>query len=291
MPDGFRPLLGWNKPFALEAVQYPCIVSFKLDGWRAWPFGPEFFSRNFKTIANRDLQRRFRDVLLAHPNYDGELIAGEPGDPQAYRRTDKILKTHHADASSIRWFVFDDFTVPYEPYHKRLERVQDDFPLVVKLDQHVCSSPSDVLDLEERALLAGYEGLCLRSPYGRYKHGRSTFREQYLLKLKRFCDGEAIVVGFNELHSNQNEATLNPMGLTERSHHKANQIPMGTLGSLTVQMDGVEFRVGTGFEQHDRDEIWRNRDTYLGRRCTIKYSPTVKDKPRQPRWKGWRNDL
>lgn len=291
--SGFRPLLGWNKPFRLEDVRYPCFASFKLDGWRAWPFGPEFMSRNFKTIANRNVQRMFRPILSECPNYDGELIAGEPGDPEVFTRTDRVLKAHERDASTIRWFVFDDFTVPYDPYYKRLERVQDHHPLVIKLDQVICNHPDDVRELELTALAQFYEGLILRDPQGRYKHGRSTFREQYLLKLKRFTDGEAVVIGFNEAHHNSNEATRNSLGLTERSSHKDGQIPMGILGSLQVRMGAVEFRVGTGFRHADREEIWRNRDKYIGKRCTIKYSPEVKRDglPRQPRWKGWRSDL
>lgn len=293
MANGFRPLLGWNKPFRLEDVTYPCFASFKLDGWRAWPFGPEFMSRNFKTIANRDLQRRFRGVLESSPCWDGELCAGEPGGAEVFTRTDRILKAHERDASTVRWFVFDDFTIPYEPYYKRLERVRDILPLVVKLDQVICNNPDDVLEYEQKALLGGYEGLILRSPEGRYKNGRSTFREQYLLKLKRFLDGEAIVVGFNEAQHNSNEARENALGLTERSSHKDGLVPMGTLGSLQVRMDSLVFGVGTGFTVADRDEIWRNRDKYLGKRCVIKYSSAVKADglPRQPRWKGWRNDL
>ena len=293
MPDSFRPLLGWNKPYDLKHVHYPCFASFKLDGWRAWPFGPEFMSRNFKTIPNRNVQAAFRATLLSHPAYDGELIAGDPEAANVFNATDRVLKAHHAPAESVRWFVFDDFTVPYEPYYKRLERVQEELPRVVRLDQVICERPDDVLELELKALAAGYEGLCLRSPEGRYKHGRSTFREQYLLKLKRFLDGEATVVGFTEAEHNANEATINSLGLTERSHHKEGHIPMGVLGSLQVSMGSAVFGVGTGFTAADRREIWANRDKYLGKRCTIKYSPAVKADglPRQPRWKGWRNDL
>lgn len=289
----FRPLLGWNKPFRLEDVQYPCFASFKLDGWRAWPFGPEFMSRNFKTIANRDLQRRFRSILESSPAWDGELCAGEPGDAEVYTRTSKILNAHERDASSVRWFVFDDFSVPYEPYYKRLERIRDIHPQVVKLDQAICNHPDDVRELELRALEQCYEGLCLRHPEGRYKYGRSTFREQYLLKVKRFLDGEAIVIGFNELHHNANEAKINSLGFVERSSSLDGQVPMGILGSLQVRMGTLEFRVGTGFKLADRQEIWRDRDRYLGARCSIRYSAEVKADglPRQPRWKGWRHDL
>lgn len=289
--SGFRPLLGWNKPYDIEDVALPCLVSAKLDGWRAWPLGNELFSRSFKTIPNRNLQMMFRGIFGQIANWDGELIAGDPGTSDAYNRTDKILKAHYADASTIRYYVFDNFTKPDDPFWKRLESIGDLPPLVIKLDQVVCRTHEEILEQEQKALDGGFEGLCIRSPTGRYKYGRSTFNEQYLLKLKRFLDAEATVVGFNEAMHNGNEATKNSLGLTERSSHLANQIPMGVLGSLTVEMGGVQFRVGTGFDQADRREIWNNRDKYLGKLVRIKYSPTVKDRPRQPRWLGWRSDL
>lgn len=53
---------------------------------------------------------------------------------------------------------------------------------------------TDILQLdayENRMLQMGYEGVMLRSPNSPYKHGLSTVNENYLLKLKRFSDGEA----------------------------------------------------------------------------------------------------
>lgn len=288
----FRPLLGWNKPYNLEDVKYPCFVSYKLDGWRAWRMGPEFISRSFKTIPNRDLQRRFAHISSDIGDWDGELIAGQPGGgPQVFKNTDAICKSHERDASSIRYFVFDCFKNPGLEFWRRLELIRDLPPLVIKLDQHICHTPEEVLSLEQRALDGGFEGLCLRSPHGVYKYGRSTFREQYLLKLKRFLDGEARVVGFEELERNYNEAKINPLGLTERGHSQEGRVSAGILGSLVVEMEGVVFRVGTGFTQAERVAIWRNRDSYFGKICTVKYSPATKDKPRQPRFKGWRSDL
>jgi len=37
-----------------------------------------------------------------------------------------------------------------------------------------------------------------------------------LMKLKQFSDSEAEIIGFEELHRNQNEATLDHRGLTKR---------------------------------------------------------------------------
>lgn len=287
-----QPLLGWNKPFELEQVRYPCFVSFKLDGWRAWRMRSEFITRNMKTVPNRPVQRMFAHLVDEIDDWDGELIVGDPYGAEVFRRTDALLKSHEKiPGLPVRYFVFDNRRNEKLPFWRRLENLRDVPNYVIKLDQHVCKNPSDILELEAQALERGYEGLCIRSPEGPYKRGRSTLREQYLLKLKRFLDGEGIVTGFNELHSNQNEAEVAETGLTKRSSHQAGQVPMGVLGSLTVKMGELEFRVGTGFSEADRREIWRNRDKYLGKLARVKYSPPTKSKPRQPRFLGWRNDL
>ena len=50
----------------------------------------------------------------------------------------------------------------------------------------------------------GYEGLMLRAPDGPYKFGRSTVKENTLLKVKNFLDDEAEVIGFKEQTTNTN---------------------------------------------------------------------------------------
>ena len=52
-----------------------------------------------------------------------------------------------------------------------------------------------------------------RHRHGLYKLGRSTFIEQGLIKLKRFEDGEAEIIGFKEKMLNQNEATIDARGV------------------------------------------------------------------------------
>ena len=45
-------------------------------------------------------------------------------------------------------------------------------------------------------LNAGYEGLMLRDPNGIYKFGRSSVKENILLKVKEFMDDEAEIIAF-----------------------------------------------------------------------------------------------
>jgi len=152
---------------------------------------------------------------------------------------------------------------------------------------------SNLLYYMERLIDSGYEGMILRDPNSRYKYGRSTSNEQSLLKYKHFVDDEAVIISVEELLKNGNEATIGNVGQTERSHHKANMIPMNTMGSLIVQSDRwpAPFGIGTGFDANTRKELWNKRTEILGKTIKFKYFETgVLYAPRFPIWIGFRPD-
>jgi ATP-dependent DNA ligase len=127
----------------------------------------------------------------------------------------------------------------------------------------------------------GFEGIMLRSPNGLYKHGRSPMREQGLMKVKRFHDAEAFVVGVVEKEINLNPATTNALGLTQRSSSKANKKAAGTLGALVCELRSgakpVRFEVGTGFDEATRARIWAARSDWIGSRIKFKYQSLPAD--------------
>jgi DNA ligase-1 len=125
---------------------------------------------------------------------------------------------------------------------------------------------------------------------GRYKFGRSTMNEQGMVKLKRFEDDEALVVGLVELMHNDNPLGVNELGYAHRTSHQANKVPTGRLGALQVQWQGKVFNIGTGFDDALRHEIWNSPDKFLGRAVKFKYlSVGMKHLPRHPVFLGWRN--
>jgi DNA ligase-1 len=91
---------------------------------------------------------------------------------------------------------------------------------------------------------------------------------------------------------NGNEATTNALGRTERSSHKANLVPVGTLGALVCSSPkwAGTFNLGTGFTDALRAEIWANRDSWRGATVRFKYqSIGTKDLPRIPVFQGRRD--
>lgn len=282
----------------IKKIAYPVYISKKLDGVRCLIIDGVAMSRNFKPIPNAHVQALFGRQELN--GLDGELIVGDPTDEDCYRNTDSAVMRRDG-MPDVNFWVFDDFLHP-GGFLARLESSIDKAhdllykgAPIVHVDHELIDCAEDLEMREQQALEDGYEGIMVRSTNGPYKHGRSTEREGWLLKVKRFLDCEAEIIGFEEKMHNANEATVNELGYTHRSSHKANLVPTGVLGALVVRAingpyEGVEFNVGTGFDDATRMEIFANKEEYLGKLAKVKFFPTgSKDKPRFPTFLGLRS--
>ena len=283
-----KPMLAASVEDTL-ALPYPLIASPKLDGVRALVMGGVVYSRSLKPIRNQNVQRLFGRVDFE--GFDGELIVGNPTAEDVYRRTSSVVNSADKSADDVKFFVFDDFEHPHWVYETRMNKTRTYPPhrveILLGLRVH---SEEELLDYEADLLRAGYEGVMLRRGDAPYKFGRSTLREAALLKLKRFSDSEAQIVGFVERMHNGNEAIKNELGRTARSSAQAGLVPTGTLGALMVRdvSTGVEFEIGTGFDDAMRAEIWRDRP--LGALVKYKYFAVgAYDKPRFPVFLGFRS--
>lgn len=293
MEKPFRPMLAATlEPEQVSSIQYPVFASPKLDGIRCLIRHGVAVSRSMKPIPNAHVQR-----LLGRPEYeglDGELIVGSPTSEDCYRQTNSGVMSHSGEPD-FRFHIFDKWNseahISFESRHASLgiNHTPGDLVQVVP---HLClDGPEALLEYEAQHTAQGYEGVMLRSLSGPYKQGRSTLREGWLMKLKRFLDDEAEILGFEELLSNQNEATTNALGHTERSSHQANLVPMGVLGALLARTkSGVEFSIGSGFKAQERAELWARRQELVGQLVKFKYFPVgVKDAPRFPTYLGIRH--
>lgn len=290
----FKPMLAGTCTDVTK-LNYPVLVSPKLDGIRALVIDGVLVSRNLKPIPNKVIQSRYG--YSAFDGLDGELIAGDPIATDCFRQTSSRVMSHEGDALGVKFHLFD--MVPPQdggnyPFEVRRLRAARDQPTAsLAVPHQIVQNPFDLSMMEERYLAEGYEGLMIRDPYGPYKHGRSTEREGWLLKLKRFEDAEAEVVGVEELMHNGNAATQDALGRTVRSSHKAGKIGRGTLGALVVlglngPYAGAQFNVGTGFNDALRRTLWLNPP--LNQIVKYRFFPSgSKDAPRFPVFVGFRD--
>ncbi len=280
----------------LSKLKFPVLASPKLDGIRCLKVNGQALSRKFKPIPNNFIRSWIESRLP--DGIDGELLVGT-----TFQSVQSGVMRVDGEPDFV-YAVFDLVTDTSEPFTKRYAALADyigrqnfpDFMKRVHLVPHVrCNTHEDLAAFEEWCVKQGYEGTMVRSVDGPYKNGRSTLREGYLLKIKRWVDTEGTVVGFEEQMTNTNEATVDELGHTKRSSHQAGMIPAGTLGKILVEhpdWPGEKLPVGTGqgWTKEFRQEVWNNQAAYLGKILTFKYIPHgVKELPRHPIGKGFRH--
>jgi DNA ligase-1 len=270
----------------IDKLRFPLLASPKLDGVRAIVRNGVVLSRSLKPIPNRYVQRLFGS---RYEHSDGELIVGAPTSPACYRDTVSGVMSEDGEPD-VKFWQFDHIADPSSGYEDRWAKLKHSRYAPI-LESIYIGDIEALLMYEQECLRLGYEGVILRDPDAPYKFNRSTVREGYLLKLKRFEDAEAVVIGFEERMHNGNEATVSELGRTKRSTHQAGKVGRGDLGALLVRTgDGVEFSIGTGFSDAERAALWRDRDHLLGKIAKFKSFPIgVKEAPRHPVFLGWRH--
>ncbi len=272
----------------LAKISYPILCSPKIDGIRCLrPHGMTPVTRTFKEIPNRFLREKLTRTLPE--GIDGELWHPD----KTFHQIQSEVMSFNGE-SDVDFYAFDFVRKGLDDHFLfRFSNLKIiDLPDIELVSHTTINNEKELLKFEENCIQEGYEGAMIRSIGGPYKCGRSTVNEGYLLKLKRFQDAEGIVVGFEELLHNENEAKVGQLGYLERSHLSANKAKSGMLGALIVKLpSGETFKIGTGFTEEERIHIWANQLAYIGKQLTFKYQPHgTKDLPRCPVFKDFRRD-
>lgn len=296
MLEKFKPLLAKDVDISLldfESRTY--FASPKLDGIRATILDGKVYSRTKKLIPNKYVQHVF-----GRPDYnglDGELIVGSVTSPDVYRNTNSGVMSIEGEPD-VKFHAFDNVSVYDKPYYERLTILSlraSALELAVPVPHFRVNNLEHLGTIEEEFLLEGYEGLMLRDINMPYKFGRSTAKQQHLLKVKRFEDSEAVILDFDPLLKNENEAVTNELGFTSRSSHQENKVAQELLGRVLVQdlVSGVQFYVGSGFTLSERESLWKDQSNLKGQVIKYKFFPVgMKDGvPRHPIFLGFRDPI
>jgi DNA ligase-1 len=295
-------------------LRFPLIVQPKIDGVRALNIGGRFTGRSLKGFKNRHVTTLLSRMELQ--GFDGELAAQAETHPDLCRITSSAVGTIEGEPF-VLWWLFDYIHPDMNDwsYKDRLAALRARFYELQKqaphLHQHLRLMPSAevsslqaLLDMDAMFLEAGYEGTIVRDPLGKHKQGRSTVREGGLLRIKRFVDFEFLVDEIIEGEENQNAATINALGQTERSTHQENMVANGMIGAMLGRTLGVvkdldgkvlfeagqQVRVGAGCLSHDqRRYYFKHQVEFKQQIHKAKFFPKgIKDKPRFPTWQSFR---
>jgi DNA ligase-1 len=251
------------------------------------------FSRSGKLIPSQQAR-----CMFSHFNgLDGELIYDTPTMMNVYNITQSFVMSMRKDALDragqplLRFYVFD--RVSDAPFEERLASLPAGDAWLIPVKQTLLHNMEELLKFEADCLALGYEGIMLKAPNGPYKQGRSTLNEQYLMKLKRFSEFEAIIVGFEEQMTNTNIPIVDDLGYIERSTSKAGLVPADTLGKLVVDYFDGHLEISCGAMTHEmRKHIWRHQHIFLGKEVVVRHFAVGLDgyRPRFPRFVGFRED-
>ena len=282
-----KPLLAGK--FDSEKAKFPYAATPKIDGIRFLMVGGAALTRSFKPIRNEYLQKILSSNLPE--GIDGELTSGS-----TFQECSSIMRIKGEPDFKVWIFDFVNPKGEVKPYKERMDELRKfenfNIPSYEILFPTIVSNQEQIDQLMINNLNAGYEGLMLRDPNGIYKFGRSSVKENILLKVKEFMDDEAEIISFREKMINTNEGLKDNFGRTKRSSCQDGLKPSGTLGGLILRnSEGLEFSCGSGLNDALRDEVWKNKSKYLGKLVKYKFmSKGIKDLPRHPVFMGFRDE-
>ena len=292
-----KPMKG-DEPELGHKLRFPLHATTKIDGIRCMlhPHPNKTvktalpFSASLKPIRNKHISKMLSEL---QPGHDGELgvVNPETGVVDFLNSTSAVMSFD--GTPKFKFFIFDNW-MHQGGYLKRVDALLKlNLPdwCEVLIPQQV-NSQDDVDELFKKVRLDGHEGLILRDGDGKYKHGRSTVREQLMIKVKPWRTSEGRVKRVEEELHNGNAAEKNELGRTKRSSAKAGLTGKGRVGSLILVdpklWNGAEFSAG-GLTDAQKEQYWANPP--IGELWTYKYLETGgKDLPRHPGLIGPRHE-
>jgi DNA ligase-1 len=264
------------KPFERFYSDIACEI--KIDGVRCITIkqgdSVNMFSRNGKLLSGfDDIIAQVKLLPIDTVVLDGELYGKDYIDTM-----NKLF--HKVSGKQANYMIFDTLTleefqagVSKSDYFTRKENLKnlifnDASSNLVRIDPFKIITNATVADIDEAtqyAMSMGFEGAMIKPLDGKYECKRSYTWQ----KSKVFESDEFTIIDFEEGDGKYK----------------------GTLGKVIVDVNGVAVGVGSGWTDADRNEIWINKDKYLGNIIEVKFQERTKDNSlRFPTVKSFRVD-
>ena len=276
-------------------IIYPIRVEPKYDGMRLLAIGDqdgfEFRTRSGKLVTTisdnviNTLKSMYEEGIdtwkpESKMVFDGELMGENFADTMSQGR-----KAGHKFENG-KFYCFDAFplevfqqlrskpnpSAPYDVRHKELRQVYDSAGLgeddgVILPPSYLVRKFEEISSIYDGVRARGLEGLILKRVSGLY-HPR---RNVDWMKMKGQEEEDVEVIGAEE-GTGKNQ---------------------GTLGAIVVDFKGVEVRVGGGFSDEQRNDIWEQHihGTLNGKVAEVWFHEVTPDgSMRHPRFKWFRDD-
>lgn len=286
----FRPMLAprevpANTPDYFERLQYPLLLSPKIDGIRGVVMRDAVYSKSMLELPSYQVQTEFDKI----PFLDGEFTVGPITAPDVCRRTMSHV-TSNDKPGDLVFNVFDWVEPSWKnrPFYLRLEAAANAIRGVPKynlVEHHEVDDLEGLLLYENKCLEEGYEGIMMRNPVGHYKYGRGTLKEGLIYKLKRFEDTEGVIVGFEEELTNTSPQERDAIGMAKRADLKENKLPAGRVGKFMVSYGEDTIKVSPGnFTKAELKDFFEDTSLFMYKPLKFRFMRYgMKDLPRHAR--------
>ncbi len=261
----------FDKPEKLSGKSF--AITTKLDGFRLIAMKDEqgnvsFYSRVGKRIEGLvEIEEEFRSGFPNGAVLDGELTVSnyfELESKEAYKAASKIISQKGDTLKrDLTYRVFDGMHIDEwcsqnctHSYEERRNLLEGLFGYASAPIPHIELLPvlyrgddtRQVQELLDKVVSEGGEGVMINLLESTYKFTRCWD----IMKVKRMQTLDLRITGFEE-----------------GSGRLA-----GTLGALLVDYKGNIVKVGSGFDDQTREEVWKNQVDYLNRIVEISYFET-----------------
>jgi DNA ligase-1 len=293
-----EPMLA--KEFNLKWLDEDYALQPKLNGHRLIWDGKELWSRTGKKIVSVpglvcELEKFFGDFPM-----DGELFAPTMSFKEITevgRRTVNIT-----DDLNICMYVYDapiknlSFIDRYKLIQQAIEFHHFTTISRIQIVKTLFAKKSKTKKLDPKSLniyCDKYEGTMVRNANSLYKFGK---RSSDLMKIKKFYDTEAVIVGVTQFLSKEkvlvSKGTPGSKKYADGTYYKDGvKTPQDMLGSFICKLpNGVEFELGTGLTHEERKAFWKKPP--IGAKVTFQYQEfTEKGVPLFPSYLRIREDI
>ncbi|MEG3841423.1 hypothetical protein [Microcoleus sp. herbarium14] len=239
------------------------LASPKLDGIRCLYYSPErgltSRSQRLRYVGFGEIEQICESLRINNnlSFLDGELyIPGEKFDIiSGIVRDTKDYDVSAKARVEFRIFAVGSIANPNMDAGAMLDLMEAKLPTigrVLHLDHSIIGNTPIAIQAEtEQVRIDGRsdEGIMLRSPTSVYAGGRSN----NLLKVKNFVRSNFVIVGFNR-------------GTGQFSNSLGNLLVRGMVDGMVIN-----GKVGTGFNDEERLDIWANQSSYLGKDIEVIY--------------------
>lgn len=259
------------------------FVTEKYDGCRCWAFiengKVELYSRQGKRYENcKEIEEDLLKLGIDNVLLDGEILATDCNYDNVYKETTKRLKNKKPIKIGLYLMLFDYIEMDeykelkgkykYSERRKKLDLIQEQQFVKVAPVLATTKDMNKILNILDEYRNKGAEGLMIDLDDVYYFK-----RTKSLIKLKVMATIDLRVIGFEE-GTNKNK---------------------GKLGAVLVKYKDNIVKVGSGWNDHMREEVWKNQTKYLGKILEISYFEETKNKDgsyslRFPIAKRWRLD-